>query len=185
MSACSFRLESYWTYEVCHGRYIKQFHEERDGKLIKSQEFLLGTWNQTLTDKMLAVYKEKEKVKEAKLQYIKVEGNKLPAVEVEMVDGTVCDLNGTPRTAKVYYVCDSNAKTEVYSLKETTSCNYEVIILTQLLCSHPLYKPKQQTENPINCYPVENAAKKPRALLKMEAERLKTKYQRFERVGVS
>jgi hypothetical protein len=33
--SCAYRLEHYWTYELCHGRYIRQFHEERDGKNIK------------------------------------------------------------------------------------------------------------------------------------------------------
>lgn len=28
---CSYRLESYWSYEVCHGRYVRQYHEEREG----------------------------------------------------------------------------------------------------------------------------------------------------------
>ena len=36
--ACAYRLEHYWTYELCHGRYIRQFHEERDGKNIKVRE---------------------------------------------------------------------------------------------------------------------------------------------------
>lgn len=30
-SSCSYRIESYWTYEICHGSYIKQYHEEREG----------------------------------------------------------------------------------------------------------------------------------------------------------
>ena len=34
---CSYRIESYWTYEICHGNYIKQYHEERDGKTSKLQ----------------------------------------------------------------------------------------------------------------------------------------------------
>lgn len=34
---CSYRIESYWTYEICHGNYIKQYHEERDGKVSKMQ----------------------------------------------------------------------------------------------------------------------------------------------------
>lgn len=33
--SCAYRLEHYWTYELCHGRYIKQFHEEREGKNVK------------------------------------------------------------------------------------------------------------------------------------------------------
>ena len=33
--ACAYRLEHYWTYELCHGRHVRQYHEERDGKNIK------------------------------------------------------------------------------------------------------------------------------------------------------
>lgn len=180
-NSCSYRIESYWTYEVCHGRFIKQFHEEREGKLIKSQDYILGKWNQTLTDKLLDEYQNIEKEHE-KVQYIKVEGVKLPTLSVTMVDGTLCDLNGVPRTTRVMYVCDATGKNEIYSLKETMTCNYEIIILTPLLCAHPLYKPETQTENPINCFPVENAARKPRSLMLMEAESLKTRYQKL---GVS
>lgn len=36
------QLESFWTYELCHGRYIRQYHEERDGKKVKLQEYYLG-----------------------------------------------------------------------------------------------------------------------------------------------
>jgi endoplasmic reticulum lectin 1 len=43
---CSYRIESYWTYEICHGNYIKQYHEERDGKNTKMQ---VKVW-QELTD---------------------------------------------------------------------------------------------------------------------------------------
>lgn len=31
-NSCTYRLESYWTYEVCHGRFIRQYHEDREGK---------------------------------------------------------------------------------------------------------------------------------------------------------
>lgn len=174
-NSCSYRIESYWTYEVCHGRYIKQFHEEREGKTIKAQDFMLGKWNQSLTEKLLEEYKNIEKEHE-KVQYTKVEGVKLPTLSVNMVDGTLCDLNGTPRSTRVMYVCDVQGKNEIYSLKETMTCTYEITILTPLLCSHPLYKPEKQTENPISCYPAGHAARKPRSLLAMEAESLKTRY---------
>ncbi|KAK5982508.1 hypothetical protein GCK32_008692, partial [Trichostrongylus colubriformis] len=29
---CSYRVEPYWTYELCHGRYIVQYHEEKDSR---------------------------------------------------------------------------------------------------------------------------------------------------------
>ena len=33
--SCAYRLEHYWTYELCHGRFLRQYHEERDGKTVK------------------------------------------------------------------------------------------------------------------------------------------------------
>lgn len=39
------QLESYWTYELCHGKYMRQFHEDREGKKHKLQEFYLGKWD--------------------------------------------------------------------------------------------------------------------------------------------
>ena len=41
-SQCAYRLEHYWTYELCHGKYLRQYHEERDGKAIKTTEYFLG-----------------------------------------------------------------------------------------------------------------------------------------------
>ena len=46
-----FQLESFWTYELCHGRYIRQYHEERDGKKVKLQEYYLGKWDKEKMDK--------------------------------------------------------------------------------------------------------------------------------------
>ena len=45
-----FQLESFWTYELCHGRYIRQYHEERDGKKVKLQEYYLGKWDKEKMD---------------------------------------------------------------------------------------------------------------------------------------
>ena len=39
--SCAYRLEHYWTYELCHGRYIRQFHEEREGKTVKVSNVLV------------------------------------------------------------------------------------------------------------------------------------------------
>lgn len=30
---------------MCHGKHVKQYHEERDGKKIKKQEYFLGRWD--------------------------------------------------------------------------------------------------------------------------------------------
>uniref|UniRef100_A0A2M3Z3B5 Endoplasmic reticulum lectin 1 n=1 Tax=Anopheles braziliensis TaxID=58242 RepID=A0A2M3Z3B5_9DIPT len=177
-TTCSYRIESYWSYEVCHGNYIKQYHEERHEKTSKLQEYFLGRWDKQKTEALKARYAEAGAQNE-QLKYKKIEGFNLPYLELEMDSGTVCDLNGEPRVTKVLYVCYMFGKNEVYSLKETSTCNYEVIILTAALCTHPKYKPQDTEENKINCIPLDDAPRKPRALLEMDVEKMRQKYQQL------
>lgn len=64
--------------------------------MVKTQEYILGKWNSTLTEKF---FKNAQK-NFANLKFIKFENTKVPALEVEMVDGTLCDLNGKLITLK-------------------------------------------------------------------------------------
>lgn len=94
-----------------------------------------------------------------------------------LLTGTLCDLSGRPRLTRVRYVCYVHGKHEIYSFKETSTCEYEIIVLSPLLCEHPQFKPKEASENIINCLPVGDAPKKPRSLLAMEVESLKLQHQ--------
>uniref|UniRef100_A0A914WBL5 Endoplasmic reticulum lectin 1 n=1 Tax=Plectus sambesii TaxID=2011161 RepID=A0A914WBL5_9BILA len=41
--SCTYRMEMYWTYELCHGRFLMQYHEEKDpvkGKLLRTEYYL-------------------------------------------------------------------------------------------------------------------------------------------------
>lgn len=171
-ATCSYRIESYWTYEVCHGSYVKQFHEEREGKSIKMQEYYLGKWNKDNKASLVEKFAEAKKNNE-KWKTIRIDGVNLPYLEIEMTDGTFCDLNGQHRITNVHYVCYPHGKNEVYSFKETSTCNYEVVILTPTLCVHPDFNPKEANENVINCIPLDGAPQKPKSLLMMEVENMK------------
>ncbi|XP_071864998.1 endoplasmic reticulum lectin 1 isoform X2 [Bombus fervidus] len=177
-NTCSYRVESYWSYELCHGRYVRQYHEDRDGKKVKTQEYYLGTFDKLQELKLLADYAERKNAGKADIPVKKVDGINMPYIEVEMADGTVCDLTNKPRKIKVLYVCYQHGKHELFSLEEPSSCEYEVIVLSPWLCNHPDYKPQAAGENEINCHPVENAPKKPRSLVAMEMESLKLRYQK-------
>ncbi|KAM0732303.1 Endoplasmic reticulum lectin 1 [Formica fusca] len=178
-NSCSYRLESYWTYELCHGKYVRQYHEDREGKKIKLQEYYLGTLDKAQKLKLSAFYDEQAKNPNRKLNIPikKIDGINMPYVEIEMIDGTMCDLNNKPRTIKVLYVCYRHGKHDVYSLKETMTCEYEAVVLSPALCSHPDYKPQDTGENEITCQPVGNAPKKPKSLMLMELESMKTRHQ--------
>lgn len=173
------QLEAYWTYELCHGKYIRQYHEERDGKKVNIQQYDLGVIDDMQMKTMIFEQGAKS-ISEGKtdLPLTKIEGISIPYVEVEMKMGTLCDLNNKPRSTKVLYVCFENGKQDIYSLKETSTCEYEAIVLTPVLCSNPDYKPRDTGENEINCRPLDQAPKKPKALKTMERESLKLQHQK-------
>ena len=112
--SCAYRLESYWTYELCHGKYLRQYHEEREGKEIKLQEYNLGKFTKEMFDELVA---EHEKDLAGGITRHpptkKIEGMNMPYHEVVMTNGDVCDLNKQPRRARVLYVCYPAGKNEV------------------------------------------------------------------------
>lgn len=139
---------------------------------MKRQEYSLGTWSQDKTDELQKTLASAEN-EGAKLKYKKIDTTSLPYLEIEMTGGTYCELNGEHRSTKVLYVCYPHGKNEVFSLKETSTCNYEVIILTPTLCAHPSFKPQETSDNEINCIPVGESPNKPRSLLQMEVDGMK------------
>lgn len=173
---CSYRIESYWAYEVCHGRHIRQYHEDREGKKVRIQEYILGYWDKNYYKEVLLeeAKLEEKRTKNSPAPVKKIDGTSFPYFEVLMSNGTRCELNqNRPRQTKVIYVCYIHGKHEVFSFKEISICVYEVVILSPLLCTHPKYKPQETGENQINCLPLEDNPKKPRNLMKMRKEAIK------------
>lgn len=178
-TSCSYRIESYWTYEVCHGKFVRQYHEEREGQKVKLQEYILGYWDKNQLELTMDTLKMQFKTKDnTAVPGKKIDGVMLPYFEIAMGNGTLCDLNKKQRQIKIIYVCQIHGKHNIYSLKETSTCEYEVVILSPFLCVHPKYKPQVSTENEINCMPLENSPEKPYSLLKMRAD--SKKYRKSE-----
>uniref|UniRef100_A0A914VXM6 Endoplasmic reticulum lectin 1 n=1 Tax=Plectus sambesii TaxID=2011161 RepID=A0A914VXM6_9BILA len=100
----------------------------------------------------------------------KVDDQLLPYYPVRYTQGTVCDITGKPRQTTVHYVCIVDAKNQVYSLDEVSSCEYEVVVLTNRLCTHPSFEPDVPEEHDIACVPLDEAGVKPTALIAWEKE---------------
>lgn len=169
--SCSYRIEAYWSYEICHGFHIKQYHEEREGKVVKLQEYYLGRWSDEKQEK-LAQKLAQDRKDNVQFKTTKIDNVHYPYLELEMSNGTLCDLNNEPRTTKIRYVCYPHGKNAIYSFKETSSCNYEAIILTSALCMHPAFLPEESKEIPIRCFNSPTVARKPLSLLKQSLEDL-------------
>lgn len=53
--------------------------------------------------------------------------------------GTICDMTGKPRSVEVQYHCSTIATDHIALLRETSICEYLVVIHTPSLCSEPLF----------------------------------------------
>uniref|UniRef100_A0A673CKK5 Endoplasmic reticulum lectin n=1 Tax=Sphaeramia orbicularis TaxID=375764 RepID=A0A673CKK5_9TELE len=155
-SSCSYRIESYWTYEVCHGKHIRQYHEEKEtGQKISVQEYFLGNMAQ----------------KSQSVSTKNIEGQLTPYYSLEMGNGTPCVLKqNTPRSTSVLYVCHPEAKHEILSVAEVTTCEYEVVVLTPLLCAHPKYRFKSSPVNAIFCQALAGSPLRPQRLTQLDKE---------------
>lgn len=171
---CNLRLESYWTYELCHGSHLKQYREEREGKTTRLHEYTLGV--SSLEELNLLKTRLEEELKSKPnpdIPTTKIEGKIMPYFMVNYTDGTVCDLTGRPRISHILFVCFEDGRHDIYSIKETYTCEYEIIILSPYLCQHPAYRPRDVPQTDLHCIPMNEGPKRPRNLLQFEAESLK------------
>jgi endoplasmic reticulum lectin 1 len=157
---CSYRLETYWSYEVCHGHHIRQYHEEKVKGGTKLTEFYLGRANGA--DEVLLYDPAKVPKTRAEVTKKNIDGIQTPYFEIEMSSGTPCPLNGDkPRKSRVQYICNPNAfHNEILSITETSTCQYEIVILTASLCKSPVYA--QQLDKETFGIPCEKIGDAPR-----------------------
>ncbi|KAH8298049.1 hypothetical protein KR018_005261 [Drosophila ironensis] len=166
---CSYRIEAYWSYEICHGHHVRQYHEEREGKNVKFQEYYLGKWGEDKTETLTKAWEGYvQKGLKPKYKTLKIDNTRYPYFEMEFSDGTMCEIINAPRTTMVRYVCYPQGKDDIYSFKETSSCNYEAIILTSALCPITGFHAEESKELSIKCFNSETEPHKPISLLRSE-----------------
>ncbi|VDN55110.1 unnamed protein product [Dracunculus medinensis] len=135
---CVSRNYGWWTYEVCFGQEVRQFHG--DGSLSDNSAIFLGFYgNDSYVD----------------------ESKKGPYYEQFYSNGSVCDLTNHARQVRVMYLCDENLQTnEAYiaSVEEPSLCQYKIAIKTGSLCKlHPFNSVnKRRPKLKIQCHPVLN-----------------------------
>lgn len=64
----------------------------------------------------------------------------------------MCDLTGTPRQIEVRYVCDYTTAHTFHDVKEVTTCTYQAVVHTNLLCGNPVYRSSEQDIHAIQCF---------------------------------
>lgn len=153
IGTCIYRIDGWWTYELCPRVHLRQFHREKGAK-VDSASFLLGVWTVDSTNT--------------------TEPSANPAIGTTLVqtylEGGHCDLTGGPRRAtvscghssrhpscgpsgtlcwrffcrgQVRYMCNpQQGKSLLMDVREPATCQYEATVTTSLLCGHPEFAPK-------------------------------------------
>lgn len=134
---CLYRLEGWWTYEYCRGRWVQQFHQEGDERIAA---FTLG----------LAPPEDPDE--ESARRRVETEEGPREVYSELHADGTICDITGKPRTVQLDFYCSPETRTGMLvSLKEPSTCNYLLSVATPLLCAHPEFKVEEKAEQAIIC----------------------------------
>ncbi|GIY34267.1 hypothetical protein CDAR_120661 [Caerostris darwini] len=156
-SSCLLKGKDWWTYEFCFGHYIKQYHVE-DGQVI-GQIITLGLYD---SDYEWGNETDEEKFKHVKQRYH----------SQYYVNGTKCDLTGTPRTAEVRLYCEEDSGDYISRVDEPGTCSYIITIHTSRLCSHPQLKPlPKKKAYSIPCSPLLNEEQYSKYLQKLKEEK--------------
>lgn len=153
---CSYKFELFWTYELCHGKFLRQYHEENAKYRAKvTQEYYLGR----IESEEIEAHEKEYQQQMAELdrtgqdrRKILIEGHQRPYVTFNFTGGTKCDLTKNDRIAKIIYVCNDEPGLELHSVKETSTCEYEAIVLSPVLCQHKDFRVDTTTQHEIRCY---------------------------------
>jgi hypothetical protein len=165
---CFRRSEGWWEYMFCFDSHIEQRHisggKENDPEVV----YVLGEF-----DPDFDAERRRQRIEASKPGHNR---QKPPSLSAPLPDstpytqlfgnGTICDVNGTPRTILVKYKCNQDAlqvgigsdvendarRNFISAVREVETCCYEIEFINSAVCRHPAYKNKLELSTlHINC----------------------------------
>ena len=148
---CLVLRDNWWAYELCIGRWIRQFHEEK-GAVVA--EFFLGRAQHAFVNDFVGTYRVKyadgmrnirrqlelAKLDSAVVQHyscrsaVGAEDRAPHIVDTLYSSGTVCDQTKQPRVSQVVFVCEEAQFPVVFNMTETKTCSYKFHIVGPAVC---------------------------------------------------
>ncbi|XP_075893562.1 protein OS-9 isoform X6 [Nelusetta ayraudi] len=140
---CLVKTKDWWTYEFCHGQYIRQYHLEDTE--IKGEILFLGYYESEFDW-------SNETAKASKQHRLKRYHSQT------YVNGSKCDLNGNPRETEVRFICEEGSGDYIARVDEPQSCRYVLTVHTSRTCQHPFLRPPSTAKpQSIVCQPALSA----------------------------
>lgn len=113
----------WWKYEFCYGRYVRQFHIDKNGET----SIILGIFKENLHKEYLENHPEKRP---------KLKSNRKQITHF-YAEGSFCEKSGKQRQTEVVLKCLENAQSpssvSLYLLEPKT-CNYILGVESPLIC---------------------------------------------------
>ncbi|CAL8335684.1 unnamed protein product [Lota lota] len=170
---CLVKTKDWWTYEFCHGQFIRQYHLEGKAFLFSisvqksyfCESIIIDCHVHTLsTDTeikggilFLGSYESEfdwsnETAKASKQHRLKRYHSQT------YVNGSKCDLNGALRETEVRFVCEEGSGDYIARVDEPQSCRYVLTVHTSRTCQHPFLRPPSNAKpQGIVCQPALSA----------------------------
>lgn len=150
-TVCMQKHEGWWTYEFCYRSQIRQLHlhtsTSKKGKRetkIQSQ-FIMGVFAGS-KHAAIGEVETKESIRRS------IESTERKAFLQKYTEGHDCGITGAKRSTDVYFICKGkDTLNELISIEEDRTCHYNIIVNTPLLCSHPLFKAKDDVKKHLVC----------------------------------
>ena len=138
---CVYRVEEWWTYELCYKKSAQQYHAQNN-KVV--DRYHLGNYSAPNSDMVAAPLEDGEGIKYVHQKYL---------------GGAPCSVTGSNRSVEVRFVCGRGAQTMLLlEVREPQSCAYVFIVSVPRLCKHSFFKDRVPTVTPIVCYETAAAA---------------------------
>ncbi|KAL8570966.1 hypothetical protein ACOMHN_037826 [Nucella lapillus] len=141
--SCLLKTKDWWTYEICYGKYVRQYHIE-DGQ-IRGNVMYLGHFQSDFDWKNETLRESRVRSKIASGRYH----------SQYYTNGSKCDLTGKGRETEVRYLCEETEDDYIVRVDEPETCAYVITVHTPRICSHPHLKSPTPTQPiPIVCAPL-------------------------------
>lgn len=151
---CMYYRAGWWSYSFCYMNEIRQFHALPPGNGIpfyppvedkNAKAYVLGRFMPEQDTERT------EGVPSTDLADLQSTGDSRYLVQ-RLGHGTKCDLTDKRRQIEIHFYCHPQSTDRIAYIKETTTCNYLMVIFTPRLCNDPAFQPARQDDaNQINC----------------------------------
>lgn len=141
-TACFYRIEGWWTYEFCHKKKVRQYHQEGD---TITNEYSLGEYDAKATSELHALQGHFTEAPG-------VTGSNERFHAHVFTGGTACDLTDLERQTEVRFVCaPAGGVNAITAIKEPATCKYTFTFATPLLCNHRSFKVHEKPVSRVKC----------------------------------